>query len=47
MVLEVAILNVRLNQTGEFEEAFGTAQAIISSISGYRRHELQIGRAHV
>ena len=41
MVLEVAILNVRPNQTAEFEEAFGTAQSIISSIPGYGRHELR------
>lgn len=41
MVLEVAILNVRPNQTTEFERAFGIAQAIISSIPGYGRHELR------
>jgi heme-degrading monooxygenase HmoA len=41
MVLEVAILNVRPNQTAEFEEAFATAQSIISSMPGYGRHELR------
>lgn len=41
MILEVAILDVRSDQTEEFERAFGDAQAIISSIPGYRRHELQ------
>jgi heme-degrading monooxygenase HmoA len=41
MVLEVAILDVLPNQTSEFEQAFGEAQSIIASMSGYRRHELQ------
>ena len=41
MVLEVAILNVVPEQGARFEEAFAEAQAIISSMSGYRRHELQ------
>ncbi len=41
MVLEVAILNVRPNQGADFEKAFAEAQIIISSILGYRRHELQ------
>ena len=41
MVLEVAILNVLLNQGTEFEKAFAEAQAIISAIPGYQRHELR------
>ncbi len=41
MVLEVAILNVRPNQTTEFESAFDAAQSIIASIPGYGRHELR------
>ena len=41
MVLEVAILNVRPNQGAAFEKAFAEAQAIISTIPGYRRHELR------
>ncbi len=41
MVLEVAILNVRPNQSADFEKAFAEAQAIISAIPGYRRHELR------
>lgn len=41
MVLEVAILNVRPGRAGEFEEAFGEAQTLISSMPGYRRHELR------
>ena len=40
MVLEVAILNIRPNRSADFEEAFAEAQAIISAIPGYRRHEL-------
>ena len=41
MVLEVAILNVRPNRSADFEKAFAEAQAIISTIPGYRRHELR------
>jgi heme-degrading monooxygenase HmoA len=41
MVLEVAILNVRPKQSADFEEAFGAAQAILASMPGYVRHELQ------
>ncbi len=41
MVLEVAILNVRPNQSAAFEKAFAEAQSIISTIPGYRRHELR------
>ena len=41
MVLEVAILNVLPNQSAEFEKAFAEAQAIISAIPGYQRHELR------
>jgi heme-degrading monooxygenase HmoA len=41
MILEVAILDVLPSQTAEFETAFGEAQAIIASMSGYQRHELQ------
>ena len=41
MVLEVAILNIRPNRSADFEEAFAEAQAIISAIPGYRRHELR------
>ena len=41
MVLEVAILNVRPGQAADFESAFAQAEGIISSMSGYRRHELQ------
>lgn len=41
MVLEVAILNVRPSCNSEFERAFAEAQAIISSMPGYERHELR------
>ena len=41
MVLEVASLQVRPGQAGEFEEAFKQAQRIIASMKGYVSHELQ------
>ena len=41
MVLEMVILNVRPGQSADFEKAFAGAQAIISAMPGYQRHELQ------
>ncbi len=41
MVLEAASLQVRPGETQAFEAAFREAQAIISSMPGYRSHELQ------
>ena len=41
MILEVAILNVIPGREVEFESAFKQAQAIISSMHGYRSHELR------
>ena len=41
MILEAAPLQVRFGQTEAFEAAFREAQAIISSMPGYRSHELQ------
>lgn len=41
MVLEVAILDVRVGMEPDFEIAFGRAQRIISSMPGYISHELQ------
>jgi len=41
MILEVAILDVKPGQSQDFERAFKQASAIISSMSGYRSHELQ------
>jgi heme-degrading monooxygenase HmoA len=40
MILEAAMLQVRPRQSHAFESAFGEAQAIISSMPGYRSHEL-------
>lgn len=40
-VLEMAVLNVRSGQEGEFEQAFAKAQTIISSMPGYISHNLQ------
>ena len=40
MVLEVAPLAIRAGQEPAFEAAFATAQAILSSMTGYRSHEL-------
>jgi len=41
MILEIAQLQVRPNQSAEFEAAFLTAERIISSMPGYLGHELQ------
>ena len=41
VVLEVAILDVKTGKEAEFEVAFGKAQAIISSMKGYKSHQLQ------
>ena len=41
MILEVAILNVLPGREAEFEAAFRGAQRIISSMHGYRSHELR------
>jgi heme-degrading monooxygenase HmoA len=41
MILEVAMLNVRPGQGGDFETAFAEAQSIIASMPGYLGHELQ------
>lgn len=41
MILEAAPLQVRPGQEAAFEAAFRQAQAIISSMPGYRSHELQ------
>ncbi|WP_406828214.1 antibiotic biosynthesis monooxygenase family protein [Microbulbifer sp. ARAS458-1] len=41
MILEVAILDVKPSQNEEFERAFKKAQCIISSIPGYKNHQLQ------
>ena len=41
MILEVAILNVKLGQEAEFASVFEKAQKIISSMNGYVSHQLQ------
>ncbi len=41
MILEVAILDVKLTQEKEFEKAFEQAKKIISSMKGYVSHQLQ------
>ena len=41
MILEAAPLQVRPGQSQAFEAAFREAQAIISSMKGYRSHQLQ------
>ncbi len=41
MILEVAPLSVRPDQTKAFEQAFAQAQKIIASMPGYISHELQ------
>ena len=41
MILEIAQLQVKPEQSKEFESVFSEAQAIISSMPGYLGHELQ------
>jgi heme-degrading monooxygenase HmoA len=41
MVLEVAILTIKLGQTEDFEASFAEAQSIISSMGGYTSHQLK------
>lgn len=41
MILEVATLDVRPGQGASFEQAFRTAEPIISSMAGYLRHEIR------
>jgi heme-degrading monooxygenase HmoA len=40
MVTEIAVLNIRKNESDLFETAFNKAQSIISSMKGYIDHEL-------
>lgn len=42
MILEVAILDIKPGLTKDFEAAFKTASVIITSMSGYISHELQV-----
>lgn len=40
MVTEIAVLNIKKNESEMFETAFIKAQSIISSMKGYIEHEL-------
>ncbi len=40
MITEIAVLNIKKNESNLFETAFGEAQKIISSMNGYIKHEL-------
>ncbi len=40
MITEIAVLNIKKNQSEMFETAFDKAQSIISSMKGYIEHEL-------
>ena len=41
MILESAVLDVKPDQTRQFEAAFGQAERIIAPSSGYLSHELR------
>jgi len=41
MILEVAILDVKVGQEKQFESSFKKAQTIISGMTGYISHQLQ------
>jgi heme-degrading monooxygenase HmoA len=41
VILEAAMLQVRLGMEAEFEDAFRQASPIIASMRGYQGHELQ------
>lgn len=41
MILEVATLHIKKGFSAEFEASFQKAQNIISSMKGYRSHELK------
>ncbi len=41
MILEVALLNIKQNQSVDFEKSFQKAQKIISSMKGYISHQLK------
>lgn len=40
MITEIAVLNIKQDESRSFESAFSKAQAIISSAKGYIHHEL-------
>lgn len=41
MILEVAMLQIKPGMTADFETSFKQASAIIASMNGYIKHELQ------
>jgi heme-degrading monooxygenase HmoA len=41
MILEVAVLDVRVGQEAQFEAAFTQASGIIAGMKGYVSHQLQ------
>jgi heme-degrading monooxygenase HmoA len=41
VVLEVAVLNIRLGESRAFEAAFAEASPIIAASPGHQRHELR------
>lgn len=41
MILEAAMLQVKPGLTSDFEQSFKEASSLISSIEGYKGHELQ------
>ena len=41
MILEVAILDIKLGKVADFEATFSEAQAIIRGMKGYVSHQLQ------
>ena len=41
MITEIALLNIQLVESSNFEKAFGEAQKIIATMQGYVEHELQ------
>ena len=41
MILEVAILNIKKDQSSAFEKAFSVAENIISAMKGYINHSLK------
>lgn len=41
MILEAVELNIKNGEAKEFQKAFSKAQEIITSIKGYRSHQLQ------
>ena len=40
MITEIALLNIKTNESDSFEKAFEKAKVIISSMKGYIEHEL-------